>query len=427
MSDISLQLRELCQLHEAGQLSKAQFEKAKDAVIEAALAQAAAASPARGALPTPNPRPSMPTRSPYSPPPQVSFGTLAHTTTPRSALRKTALTLVLPQCPGGHGTLDLQTKESVPATWRGRVSCSQCASEGDAKDFLGCRLCDYDLCPSCTRKFETPLKIPSPVASVMFSDKIEPSPLSQVNYSPAAPSERVVTPPTAQLKRTNPLASIHREGSPAQDVEEPITPLAVLLEADDSPDNRTQHMLEESAKKTATEDAAEPVEVEADVVKKHNVLETMSDSDASFASVKDMSMSLSAVEVPNVAPEPAPAQPLSVFAVENSSAEDESEADVVVIVKKPSAEPVLQVPKMQAVPKAQSVGSDEAFASLSSPSIAHSAASDETVTKIRLTQPRMNRMLKRPPDPPNFQPLPMRTKGQTKSKVYHGTAVRSAS
>ena len=184
MSDISLQLREICQLHDTGQLTPSQFERAKEAVISSALAQAAA------------PPPPLPLVGAASSPRRLLGAATATATAVPSA--------VDPVCPGGHGRLAAQSKSSVPASWLGRVSCTHCGVEGKAGRFLGCRRCDYDLCAPCAAHFSTPVRLPRPTPPPQSSvssrndgggaageaaaaAKREPSPLSQLAFSSARP------------------------------------------------------------------------------------------------------------------------------------------------------------------------------------------------------------------------------------------------
>eukprot|EP00754_Rhynchopus_humris_P004739 Rhum_TRINITY_DN12387_c0_g1::Rhum_TRINITY_DN12387_c0_g1_i1::g.51439::m.51439 len=240
MSDISLQLREICQLHDTGQLTPSQFERAKEAVISSALAQAAA------------PPPPLPLVGAASSSPRVLLGatTAAATAVP---------SVVDPVCPGGHGRLAAQSKSSVPASWLGRVSCTHCGAEGKAGRFLGCRRCDYDLCAPCAAHFSTPVRLPRatppPQSSVSSrhdgggaaaaeaaAAKREPSPLSQLAFSsarPPAPSptepdvsidegSSAVSPPVTFGRPSSAVGAAAAEASVAATTTAPVAPVERL-------------------------------------------------------------------------------------------------------------------------------------------------------------------------------------------------------
>ena len=134
MADVSLQLRELCVMFQAGDLSKSQFELAKEAVLGE--------------------------RSP-SPVARVSVNSYAsqHRTS-TSTKRSTEREGWQITCPQGHGKLTYQNSNTIPECWVGRIGCSTCNNEGDASHFVGCRRCDFDLCPDCARSRSKKVSLP---------------------------------------------------------------------------------------------------------------------------------------------------------------------------------------------------------------------------------------------------------------------------
>ncbi|KAJ9470431.1 hypothetical protein DIPPA_15257 [Diplonema papillatum] len=108
---VSRDLKELCILRGAGGLTAAQFELAKDVVLRRATAVFRAHGKGEAG----------------------GYGGGE-----------------APSCE--HGSLEVQSLSSVPASWLGKLQCSRCSREGPAEEFTGCRACDYDLCPKCSRR-----------------------------------------------------------------------------------------------------------------------------------------------------------------------------------------------------------------------------------------------------------------------------------
>eukprot|EP00755_Sulcionema_specki_P038969 Sspe_Gene.111940::Locus_94125_Transcript_2_3_Confidence_0.200_Length_751::g.111940::m.111940 len=90
-----------------------------------------------------------------------------------------------PRCSGGHGGLLRQASWTVPEQWKGRLRCSECNLEAAASEFVGCRRCDYDLCPPCARQhtrefvFSQPLPPRSRTVSPLHRKLHSPSPVRQ--------------------------------------------------------------------------------------------------------------------------------------------------------------------------------------------------------------------------------------------------------
>eukprot|EP01062_Namystynia_karyoxenos_P055222 TRINITY_DN45999_c0_g1_i1.p1 TRINITY_DN45999_c0_g1~~TRINITY_DN45999_c0_g1_i1.p1 ORF type:complete len:314 (+),score=90.20 TRINITY_DN45999_c0_g1_i1:62-943(+) len=55
-------------------------------------------------------------------------------------------------CPSCARALRRQCVAILPAQWEGMLSCSSCTTEAAAEGFVGCRWCDYDLCPRCSAR-----------------------------------------------------------------------------------------------------------------------------------------------------------------------------------------------------------------------------------------------------------------------------------
>eukprot|EP01061_Rhynchopus_euleeides_P047982 TRINITY_DN9954_c2_g1_i1.p1 TRINITY_DN9954_c2_g1~~TRINITY_DN9954_c2_g1_i1.p1 ORF type:complete len:477 (+),score=7.21 TRINITY_DN9954_c2_g1_i1:378-1808(+) len=411
MSDISLQLRELCQLHKAGHLSDGQFERAKEAVISAALAQASSV------LSPPKPVPSLRVRSaqPLSPPSERASGQFASFRTVTSS-RRTRIPTVVPLCPGGHGALDFQTLDSIPSSWQGKLSCSHCSYEGQAKRFLGCRRCDYDLCPECVRRYETPLALPTPSCSLPSAEKEAPSPLTQSNYSPVAPrtphelptgGEPVVLgecPPARNESRARPGA--------------PTLASIGTVSAASLTDDETGDVPDVGAPTPETPPAPTPKPVrEGEAGARGQDVLSEDGSFMSLASGTAVSeRSAKSKTAPQVVAEATPRSSNSspdnrIIQLQEEMSNTMKDGDVLNEVHGGgTALPTKHAPTPS--------DSDAGFASVSS-NASREAGPVETVTRIVIPQPRMSRIVKKPPDPANFKSLSLASQSSTTRSRYH--------